>query len=152
MKFQIVDGSDNRPAPRPSRGMLLAVYTVLEAMGGPTDEDTVVKYLPASDVPATDYVDKGRIHQALMSGKTQGYFIYNRATKHWQIANRDYYEKRQAYLNDPDRPRRKIKASPKTGRDGDPNVQVIVREDVIARYLAVFAVGLAVASIWLQLV
>jgi len=88
---QIIDGSDKRPAPRPSRGLMKACYETVRALGQ-ADEKRIREYLPAAVDDASQLGNK-RVAKALYACKYHGYLIVHDGI--YRIAPRTWFNRRQ---------------------------------------------------------
>lgn len=96
-KLKAIDGTGSKVAPRPTRGLLRAVYDTIDACGG-ADFKTVRKYLPAAIEDISQVVSKKKIERCLYNAVYRGYLIHDSDHEVWKIAPVSYYVARQEHL------------------------------------------------------
>lgn len=98
MKLKIIDGTHSEgPAPRPKRGLVLALYETLEALGKPSDVEAVRKLLPAAISDSSQIASKAKLLKRLENGAYYGYF-QKVGDEHYKIASKEYFEARQQQM------------------------------------------------------
>lgn len=96
-KLKAIDGSGSKVAPRPTRGLLRAIYDTVDACGG-ANFKTVRKYLPAAIEDIGQVVSKKKIERCLYNAVYRGYLIHDSDHAMWKIAPVSYYVARQEHL------------------------------------------------------
>lgn len=91
-----IDGTKSKgKAPKPSRGLQLAVYETIDGLGG-ANYKQLKKYLPAAITKANQVATKKQLDYSISNGLYRGYFIER--NKHYYIAPIEIYQIRQAHI------------------------------------------------------
>lgn len=135
------------PAPRPQRGLQAVLYDVVKDCGECTEEE--IKYmLPSATDNAKLYMDGKKVHAGLLNAKSSGYLVHEPTKDVWRIAPYSYYQARQEWLNDPERPRQRRLPVPRK-QPGAPETVTIFRHDwrvTILAGIAAFLLGFVVGG------
>lgn len=107
-----INVNDTKLAPKPNHGVVAAIYEVVEALGGATEEQ-VYRYLPAAikdDKKVTHRVLSKQLYNAVY----RGYLIHT-PDGYYKIAPMSYYISRNAFV------RKQVQDSRKrSGKNVDP--------------------------------
>ena len=105
-KVKVVDGTDTRRAPPPTKGLTKALYETIHALGG-AKEGEIRAFLPAAITDSSQVATKKKIATALKNAVYWGYLITDGA--YYRIAPLSYYKSRQQYIRELGEERRKNK-------------------------------------------